>query len=427
MENLLQQFKEKKPTIVFEWHDSETDAVGWIVINSLRGGAAGGGTRMRKGLDRNEVEALAKIMEIKFSVSGPNIGGAKSGINFDPADPRKRGVLKRWYKAVTPLLKQYYGTGGDLNVDEVHDVIPITESFGLWHPQEGVVNGHFAPTQSQKIHFIGQLRQGVSKVVENPAFTPKSASKKFLVADLMTGYGVAESVRHYYDIYRQSTLEGKRAIIQGWGNVAGATAYYLAQEGAKIVGIIDKNYGIINTEGLGFEEVSALLVNRENNSLSGDNPAAIPFAEAQERIWDLSAEIFVPSAASKLVHQNQIERLLQNGLECISCGANDPFADDDLFFGPIAQFTDTQCTLIPDFIANCGMARLFAYLMQKDAEISDEAIFGDISKTIRNALFEIYKNNTSKINFTKTALNYSINQILEQDKQNMLKRMNIKY
>jgi len=62
---------------------------------------------MRPGLDVREVESLAKTMEVKFTVSGPPIGGAKSGIDFDPADPRKKGVLERWYKAVTPLLKHY--------------------------------------------------------------------------------------------------------------------------------------------------------------------------------------------------------------------------------------------------------------------------------------------------------------------------------
>ena len=117
MLDLLTKFENKRPEIVFEWKDSETDAEGWVVINSLRGGAAGGGTRMRKGLDKREVESLAKTMEVKFTVSGPAIGGAKSGINFDPQDPRKRGVLERWYRAVFPLLKNYYGTGGDLNVD----------------------------------------------------------------------------------------------------------------------------------------------------------------------------------------------------------------------------------------------------------------------------------------------------------------------
>jgi glutamate dehydrogenase/leucine dehydrogenase len=108
MKDLLKKFENKQPEIIFNWKDSETEAEGWTVINSLRGGAAGGGTRMRKGLDMNEVLSLAKTMEVKFSVSGPAIGGAKSGINFDPNDPRKKGVLQRWYKAVSPLLKSYY-------------------------------------------------------------------------------------------------------------------------------------------------------------------------------------------------------------------------------------------------------------------------------------------------------------------------------
>src|SRR5690554_7102302 len=71
---------------------------------------------MRKGLDMNEVLSLAKTMEVKFTVAGPAIGGAKSGINFDPNDPRKEGVLRRWFQAVFPLLKKYYGTGGTLKV-----------------------------------------------------------------------------------------------------------------------------------------------------------------------------------------------------------------------------------------------------------------------------------------------------------------------
>src|SRR6476646_12031587 len=182
MKELLNRFENKAPEIVFEWHDAETPAKGWVVINSLRGGAAGGGTRMRPGLDRREVESLAKTMEVKFTVSGPAIGGAKSGIDFDPADPRKNDVLRRWYKAVSPLLKSYYGTGGDLNVDEIHEVIPMTEECGVWHPQEGVFNGHFKPTEADKINRIGQLRQGVVKVIENPAFSP-DVSKKYTIAD----------------------------------------------------------------------------------------------------------------------------------------------------------------------------------------------------------------------------------------------------
>ena len=82
MKELLEKFESKKPEIVFEWNDAESEAEGWVVINSLRGGAAGGGTRMRVGLNRHEVLSLAKTMEVKFTVSGPAIGGAKSGINL---------------------------------------------------------------------------------------------------------------------------------------------------------------------------------------------------------------------------------------------------------------------------------------------------------------------------------------------------------
>ena len=48
---------------------------------------------MRQELNKREVESLAKTIEVKFTVPGPAIGGAKSGINFDPQDPRKRGVF----------------------------------------------------------------------------------------------------------------------------------------------------------------------------------------------------------------------------------------------------------------------------------------------------------------------------------------------
>src|SRR6056300_1349507 len=103
MKEQLRAFEERPAEIVFHWNDSETEAKGWVVINSLRNGAAGGGTRMRLGLEKEEVISLAKVMQIKFTVSGPPIGGAKSGINFDPTDPRKKEVLKRWYNAIIPL------------------------------------------------------------------------------------------------------------------------------------------------------------------------------------------------------------------------------------------------------------------------------------------------------------------------------------
>ncbi len=410
MKDLLNTYENREPEIVFHWKDRETDAEGWTVINSLRGGAAGGGTRMRKGLNKNEVLSLAKTMEVKFTVAGPAIGGAKSGINFDPNDPRKRAVLERWYKAVTPLLKHYYGTGGDLNVDADKDVIPITESCGVWHPQEGIFNGHFKPTEADKINRIGQLRQGVIKVIEDQKFSP-DLSRKYTVADMLTGYGVAEAVKHYYHIYG-GDLEGKRAIVQGFGNVGSAAAYYLTQLGAKVVGIIDREGGLINEAGFSMQEMTDLFLNKDGNKLVSKD--MIPFNEINTKIWSLPAEIFVPAAASRLVSKDQVQQMIDAGLEVISPGANVPFADKEIFFGPIMEYTDKHISLLPDFISNCGIARVFAYLMESKIELpmQDQAIFDDTSKTIKKALQNTFKKSASKTKICSTAFEIALKQLV---------------
>ncbi|MBK7335208.1 MAG: Glu/Leu/Phe/Val dehydrogenase [Saprospirales bacterium] len=410
MEDLLARYKERKPEIVFEWTDPETTARGWVVIDSLRNGAAGGGTRMREGLSKEEVVSLSKVMGIKFSISGPDIGGAKSGIDFDPQDPRKDEVLRRWFKAVIPLLKNYYGTGGDLNVDELKDVVPITEALGLWHPQEGIVNGHFHSAPGEKIKIVGQLRYGCAKVVEDPRFVPEGP-RKYAVADLITGYGVAESVRHYYDLFHRRDLQGKRAVIQGWGNVASAAACYLAVHGVKIVGIIDRHGGLIKEGGMSLEEVKFLFNEKRGNKLHSE--PLLPFEEVNERLWGLGAEIFIPGAASKIVTRPQVDRLIQGGLEVIACGANVPFIDDEIFFGPTATYTDANTSLIPDFIANCGMARVFAYLMQPEVEMTDEAIFSDVSLTVRKALEKVMKSDPNPLKIASRALEMSLKKLVE--------------
>ncbi|MGB2117132.1 MAG: Glu/Leu/Phe/Val dehydrogenase dimerization domain-containing protein [Flavobacteriaceae bacterium] len=408
MKALLQKYESKEPEIVFHWQDQETNAEGWTVINSLRGGAAGGGTRMRVGLDKNEVLSLAKTMEVKFTVSGPAIGGAKSGINFDPNDPRKQGVLERWYKAVSPLLKSYYGTGGDLNVDEIHEVIPITEASGVWHPQEGVFNGHFKPSDADKINRIGQLRHGVIKVIESDAFSP-DLGRKYTVADMITGFGVAEAVKHFYNIHKDS-VANKRVVVQGFGNVGAAAAFYFAQMGAKVVGIIDAAGGLINDKGFSFDEIINLYKNKKGNSLVAEN--MMPFSEINAKIWDLKMDVFAPCAASRLITKDQVDCMLANGLEVVTCGANVPFADKEIFFGPIMEYTDSKLCLIPDFISNCGMARVFAYFMEQKVEMTDEAIFNDTSNIIRKAIENIVEKNKTKKNISETAFEIALKQLI---------------
>jgi glutamate dehydrogenase/leucine dehydrogenase len=408
MEELLKKFENKKAEIVFKWQDNLTNAKGWIVINSLRGGASAGGTRMHTNVSEQEVVALAKTMEVKFTVSGPPIGGAKSGINFDPKDPRKKEVLKRWFAAAKPLLKTYYGTGGDMNVDEIEEAMPICKENGILFPLEGVVNGHFKKDKVGKMKIINRLIQGVPLIVKDKNLTP-NLQKDYSVGDLITGYGVSESVLHFYNIFG-GDVKGKRVIIQGWGNVAGAAAYYLAQAGAIIVGIIDKVGGIINKDGFTFEQVKSLIEDRSGNFLEAEN--ILPFEKVNEEIWSIGAEIFIPAAASRLLTQTQLDTMVDNGLEVISAGANVPFADKEIFFGPISKSADERVSVVPDFIANCGMARAFSYFMQDDCQMKDIAIFTAVSDTIKSALIKVNNINQSKTDISKTALEIALKQLL---------------
>jgi glutamate dehydrogenase/leucine dehydrogenase len=235
---------------------------------------------------------------------------------------------------------------------------------------------------------------------------------------MITGFGVAESIRHYFDIWgtsagsvTQNTVAGKKVIVQGWGNVGSAAAYYLSQNGALIVGIIDRVGGLINENGFTFEEIKALFLNKNGNELV--HPNLLSYDEVNARIWDTPADVFIPCAGSRMISEDQLNRMLTAGMKVISSGANVPFADPEIFFGAIAEKADASLSLIPDFIANCGMARVFAYLMSNDLKsIEDQLIFEDTSLIIRNALENTYNQHNEKTGIAKAAFEIALEQLV---------------
>ena len=136
------------------------------------------------------------------------------------------------------------------------------------------------------------------------------------------------------------------------------------------------------------------------------------FEQVNKEIWSVGAEIFVPAAASRLLSQKQLDILIENGLEVISAGANVPFADKEIFLGPISKSADKRISVLPDFIANCGMARAFSYFMQDNIKMTDVSIFEAVSNTIRNALEKTYETNNNKTYISKTAFEIALKQLI---------------
>lgn len=371
------------PEIVVEWCDPRSTARGWLVVNRLRGGAAGGGTRMRAGLGREEVQFLAKIMELKFSISGPAIGGAKSGIDFDPDDPRKQEVLRRWFTAIRPYLESCYSTAGDLNVDEVREVIPACRALGLEHPQQGMARGHLGLRGEALSRRLEAVRLGLGRPVP-PELGVSGLDQK--VADMVTGFSVATAGLRLFERQGRS-LEGVRVVLEGFGRVGGAAALYLARWGARIVAIADIESALVSEEGLDTEEVEDLLRRRRGTRLPA---SALPVdrAASRARAAEIPADLCVCAAASGTLTEEALDRLEARGVRAIVCGANHPFASAEPGDTAVMRSADRRFAIVADFIANLGTAHAFACQVERDEPAAAVEIFDSIEMTVCSALDE---------------------------------------
>src|SRR5215472_7495173 len=100
------------------WTDPATGRQGFLVIDRLVRGLAGGGTRMRAGCTLDEVSRLAAAMSLKNGVLGIPAGGAKAGLDCDPREPEAPGLLARFVQAMRPMWTTHVATGEDLGVQQ---------------------------------------------------------------------------------------------------------------------------------------------------------------------------------------------------------------------------------------------------------------------------------------------------------------------
>lgn len=377
-----QEYFRAAPEIVLEWNDRETAARGWLVINSLKGGAAGGGTRMRAGLTRDEVTYLAKAMELKFAFAGPPIGGAKSGIDFDPADPRKREVLDRWFRAIQVELLTRYGTAGDLNVSEIAEVIPLCREIGIGHPQLGVLRGHFGLEGEA----LGRRSELMHIGLDQPVPPEYGlAGKEARVFALVTGYSVTQSALRLLHHQGRSPSD-TRVLLQGFGSVGGAAALYMARAGFRLVGIADASRCLGHEDGFTVDDIENMLLRREGTTLPAAAGTGAPLAAS--RFFDTPADMLVAAAASGTIDREVLEKVEAAGVMSIVAGANHPFAASTPGDTSVEQGADARFAVVADIIASCGTAHAFACQSRSDFPLQPRIVFESIEATVAEALDE---------------------------------------
>jgi glutamate dehydrogenase/leucine dehydrogenase len=332
------------------------------------------------GAKPREVDYLAKVMELKFALAGPSIGGGKSAIDFDPRDPRKHDVLCRWYRAIAPYLRAHYGTGGDLNVDEVTEVVPIFRELGLAHPQEGVVRGHLQPDEDRFRSVIRTLDEGVGAPVTGSLGVE---GHTLAVADTITGYGVARAVVHYRQRLGLS-MDGVRVVLEGFGNVGAPAGLYLARAGARVVAIADAEKTIVQPDGMDADEVARLLTTGPLHLLPDDDRCLR--GDDHDAYLDVPADVFVCAASSGTLTSDCLDRMERAGVTTIVAGANLPFREQQAGAVEVHRSADERFAVLPDFVVNLGMARGFSYFMEEDAEPRAEPVFAAVDATVEKSV-----------------------------------------
>jgi glutamate dehydrogenase (NAD(P)+) len=347
-----------EPYLRLTWTDTDTGRHGWIVIDRLVEGLAGGGTRLRRGCSLEEVERLARAMSLKNGTLAIPVGGAKAGVDVDPHDPGAFPTLVRFIRAMRPIFETYMATGEDMGTSQDLLVRAFADA-GLSSPLIGALNH-----SSDRATAMSNLEAALAL-----------ADDGIPLVDCVGGLGVAEATEAALS-HLGRPVQGARVAIQGFGSMGGSTARYLARKGACIVAVADVKGCVANPGGL---DVEALLRGRDEHGEI--DRAALRPGDQQLPAGDwlvVPADVLVPAAVADAIHVGNCE-LVQARL--VVEAANIPTTD-----GAIRRLAERGVLVIPDFVANGGTNGWFWWVLLGIVEPTAESAFTHVRTVMRQAV-----------------------------------------
>ncbi|MBJ7598243.1 Glu/Leu/Phe/Val dehydrogenase dimerization domain-containing protein [Candidatus Nephthysia bennettiae] len=350
-----------EPFLRLTWTDPVTGRKGYVVIDRLVNGLAGGGTRMRAGVTLEEVERLARTMSLKNGAVTLPGGGAKGGLDCDPHDPEARALLTRFVRAVRPLLESYWGTAEDMGttqqlLDEVFVEVGMQSSVqaALNHSGDG------AAALRRLVEGLGVQVGGIG------------------LGDLVGGYGVAQAAAAAAQ-HQGRSVQGLRAVIQGFGAMGGSTARYLVEQGARVVALSDVRGTVTNPAGLDVERLLATrtaLGDIDRSALRPDDREL-----ARDEWLSVDADVLVPAAVADSITAENC-----SGVKAwlVVEAANIPTTEE-------AQRLLHQrgVLVIPDYVANGGTNAWFWWVLLGMIEPTAEAAFRVIGENMRRSVADM--------------------------------------
>lgn len=327
---------EKKPYVVVEWNDTETDATGWLCAYNFVNHYCGGGTRMHPTVTKEEVVRLATAMGYKYNaIESQTTGGCKGGIRYDYKAADAKDVLRRYLTAMAPYINAGVSIGGDLGVD-YNDVLGILHDLGIGLPQTKAMR------QDPKIQQNIKNHDEACEVLTYDGFK---------MYDMITGYGCAASLDEAWKF--KGGKEGATVFIQGFGCVGASMAFCLDKMGYKVVGIADANGMVHCAEGL---DVKKLVSTRKPKGEMDPESFEPHYIVGKNADWlDVDCDILVPAALEDVINKNNVDKVKASLIVEAANIPVTPEADEVL--------AKKGVDICVDFIANLGGIRIYEVLV----------------------------------------------------------------
>lgn len=346
---------EKKPYVVVEWNDPESDAKGWLCAYNFVNHYCGGGTRMHPTVTKEEVIRLATTMGYKYKAcESKTTGGCKGGIAYDYKAPDAKDVLRRYLKAMAPYIKAGVSIGGDLGVDYA-DVLEILDELGIGLPA------------TKEMKADPKIQQGI---IDHDELCDKTYDG-FKMYDMITGYGCAAALDEAWK-FKGGKADAK-VVLQGFGCVGASMAISLDKMGYKIVGIADANCLVECQDGL---DVKKLVAGRKPKGEMDGADFAPNYKIRKNTEWlDVECDILVPAALEDVINKDNADQVKAS---LIVEAANIPVtaeADEIL--------AKKGVDIAVDFVANLGGIRIYEVAVFGLVPCEPEAIVNDTETIIR--------------------------------------------
>ncbi|WP_146585555.1 Glu/Leu/Phe/Val family dehydrogenase [Puniceibacterium confluentis] len=288
-----------------------------------------GGIRYALGVNQDEVEALAALMTYKCALVEAPFGGSKGGLRIDP--------------------RQY----------EEHELELITRRFAyelakrdLIHPSQNVPAPDMGTGEREMAWIADQYaRMNTTDINARACVTGKPLNAGGIAGRVeATGRGVQyalqEFFRHPEDVAKtglSGSLDGKRVIVQGLGNVGYHAAKFLSEEdGCRVTGIIEHDGALFNEKGLNVEAVRHWIIKHGGVANYPDATHHAKGAKVLEEVCD----ILIPAALEGVIHLGNAHNIKA---PLVIEAANGPITA-----GADEILRDKGTVIIPDMYANAG-------------------------------------------------------------------------